>query len=154
MKRLWLLLVVITMTGLGCVTGGVYRPADKVAALEVAFADPAWNGQKVPDGQQCRRFGGQGATPGLIVRNIPAGANAVILEFSDKNVAKMDHGCHGRIGYLIPPGTTEVALPPVPGHTFELPQGFFLVQAHCAPSWDKAGAYLPPARAAGATSTP
>ena len=48
------------------------------------------------------------------------------------------------IGYRIPPGTTEATVPSVPGHTFDLPEGFFLVAAHVNPSWDKAGAYMPP----------
>lgn len=56
----------------------------------------------------------------------------------------MDDGGHGKIGYRITKGTTETAIPSVPGHTFALPEGFFLVAAHQGSSWDKAGAYMPP----------
>ena len=56
----------------------------------------------------------------------------------------MDNGGHGKIGYTIAPGTVEATVPSVPGHTFSLPEGFFLVAAQTNPSWDKAGAYLPP----------
>lgn len=34
-------------------------------ALKASFTDAAWDGNKIPAGQQCARFGGKGATPGL-----------------------------------------------------------------------------------------
>ncbi len=37
-----------------------------------------------------------------------------------------------------------IEVPPVRGHTFDLPVPFFLIEAQRAPLWDKAGAYLPP----------
>jgi hypothetical protein len=54
----------------------------------------------------------------------------------------MDNGGHGKIGYRI--SHEDVLVPSLPGHSFELPDGFFLVEAQRAPTWDKAGAYLPP----------
>ncbi len=66
-----------------CVTGGGYKPvADKLPALKVSFADPAWTGKQIPAGQQCQMFSGKGATPPLVVENIPVGANAIIVEFN------------------------------------------------------------------------
>lgn len=98
--------------------------------LDVSFADPIWDGNTVPNGQQCQRFGGNPSTPRLIVKSIPAGSNAIIMEYSDRDWPPMDEGGHGKIGYRIPKGTTETVIPPVPGHTFDLPEGFFLVAAH------------------------
>ena len=115
-----------------------------LAALEVELADPSWDGVKVPDGQQCQKFGGQGESPALAVSGIPSGASHLVLEFSDRSYPPMDKGGHGKVAYAIEAGATAVTVPPVPGHTMELPPGFTLVEAQQAPQWDKAGAYLPP----------
>ena len=56
----------------------------------------------------------------------------------------MDNGGHGKIGYKISPGSKEITIPSVPGHSFELPETFFIVAPHQAPGWDIAGAYMPP----------
>lgn len=140
----WAVAVCATLLTFACVTAGKYKPVEAMAELGIALADPAWDGQKIPKGQQCRKFGGHGETPALSVDGIPAGANALIMEFSDRSHQPMDNGGHGKIGFRIDPGTTVVTIPSVPGHTFDLPAGFFLVAAHRNPSWDKAGAYMPP----------
>ncbi|SHG12949.1 hypothetical protein SAMN02745206_03318 [Desulfacinum infernum DSM 9756] len=141
----------ITVTLLGviilacaCSTTGNYMEAANIVTLDVHFADPNWNGKRIPDGQQCLRFGGNGSTPRLIVSNIPSEANALIFEYSDRDYLPMANGGHGKIGFRIPKETQEVIVPSVPGHTFDLPDGFFLVSAHRKPDWDKAGAYMPP----------
>lgn len=115
-----------------------------VAALEVSLADSGWTGTDLPEGQQCRRFGGKDPhAPALRVTNIPADADALILEFSDRDVARMDKGGHGKVGYRLT-GEEEAFIPAVPGHTEDLPARFFVVEMHRAPRWDVAGAYLPP----------
>lgn len=113
-------------------------------ALNVSLAEPTWNGTHLPEGQQCQRFGGEDPhSPALQVTNIPKDANALILEFSDRDVARMDKGGHGKVGYRLD-GAEEVTVPAVPGHTDTLPEPFFVVEMHQAPRWDVAGAYLPP----------
>lgn len=124
------------------VAGGLLLAAE--GPLTVSFSDALWDGVKVPEGQQCQRFGGSGQSPSLEVKGIPAGANALVVEFSDRTYQPMDGGGHGKIGFAIEPGTESVTVPPVPGHTDQLPEGFFVVELHKAPNWDKAGAYLPP----------
>lgn len=115
------------------------------ADLQARLSGPAWNGQRIPAGQQCHRFGGHGATPRLTVNDIPAGTQALILAFSDRDYKPMDNGGHGVIGYLIPPGMpSAVTVPSIPGHTFDLPAGFFVVRPHANPKYDVAGAYMPP----------
>jgi len=121
-----------------------HMQSHKKADLKISFADAKWNGQKIPARQQCSKFGGQASTPSLLITNIPAEANAIIMEYSDKDHMPMDNGGHGKIGYKIKPGTSNVTIPSVPGHSFKLPKGFFLVEAHRNPKWDKAGAYMPP----------
>ncbi len=66
------------------------------------------------------------------------------MEYSDKTYKKMDDGGHGKIGYALNGGGDSAQVPSIPGHSFDLPSGFFLVAAHRAPKWDKAGAYMPP----------
>ena len=56
----------------------------------------------------------------------------------------MNKGGHGKIGFRFKNGAKQISIPALAGHTFDLPSGFFLVEAQRAPSWDKAGAYLPP----------
>jgi len=113
-------------------------------SLEATLADSNWGGEKIPDGQQCQKFKGDGSTPRIRVNNIPKGTNAIVVEYSDKTYKAMDNGGHGKIGYYIDERMEEVTIPPIKGHTFELPKSFFIVAPQQAPKWDKAGAYLPP----------
>ena len=115
------------------------------AELTVAFADPAWTGGKIPAGQHCKKFGGNGATPPLVVSGIPAGANAIVVEFNDLSYSKLSRdGGHGKVGFLIPEGAVEATLIAVPGGTNDLPDGTWLVKKNRAKgAWRSAG-YLPP----------
>ncbi len=112
--------------------------------LKVSLTDSAWDGKKVPSGQQCSKFDGKGSSPLLKIKNIPEGANAIVMEYSDRTYKPMDLGGHGKFGYRIKSGKSIVKVPSVKGHTFDLPKNFFLIEAQRAPSWDTAGAYLPP----------
>jgi len=140
---------IVAVLFIGCALlgteGVVWGASGEPARLQVSFVDPAWNGETIPAGQQCLRFGGKHpSTPRLMVRGIPPGANAIIMEYSDRSYATMDDGGHGMIGYRIPEGTKEVVVPSVPGHSFDMPEGFFVVSPHRVPGWATAGAYLPP----------
>lgn len=137
-----ILLLILMLLG-GC-SSATYQPVEHMATIKVAFVNPQWDGKRVPDGQQCGKFGGNGATPELQISNIPSNANAIIMEYSDRDYGKMDHGGHGKIGYRLTPGTRQVTIPSLPGHSFELPDNFFLVSSHINPAWDRPGAYLPP----------
>lgn len=134
-----------------CSTGRYIR-ADEVAELDVQFADPRWNGISIPPGEGCRRCGENGSTPALIVKNIPLNADIIIMEYCDRSYQLMNNGGHGVIGYRLEPNSGEVIIPSVPGHTFDLPEKFFLVAEHLKPGLDKAGAYLPPCSCRGGNS--
>lgn len=113
--------------------------------LSVEFADPAWDGKKVPGGQHCKKFGGNGATPPLKVSNIPTEANGIVVEFNDKSYGKLSRdGGHGKIGFHIQAGAGSVVLPAVPGGTKDMPEGVWLVKKNRATgAWSSPG-YLPP----------
>ena len=71
-------------------------------ALDAKLADPAWDGVKVPAGQQCQKFDGKNpATPKLTVSDIPAGTNSIVLEYSDRDSKKMNNGGHGRMSHTV-----------------------------------------------------
>jgi len=135
------LLVTVSFLLVGC---GKYMQSHKNDSFNVSLADAKWDGKKIPVGQQCSKFGGKASTPRLGISNIPAEANAIIMEYSDLDHKPMDNGGHGKIGYKIKPGVSKITIPAVKGHSFNLPKGFFLVKAHRNPKWDKAGAYMPP----------
>lgn len=114
-------------------------------AFLAELADPAWNGEVVPKGMQCQKFGGDAPrTPGLVVSQIPEGTNVLIFEYSDRSHKPMDNGGHGKFGFALNQQTGTAWVPQVSGHSFDLPTGFFLIEAHRNPKWDKAGAYMPP----------
>jgi len=117
----------------------------QAADLTVEFADPAWNGSKIPAGQHCKKFGGAGATPPLTVSNIPPEANAIVVAFNDKSYQQLSYdGGHGKIGFHITPGAGTVTLPAVPGGTSDMPDGVWLVKKNRATgAWSSPG-YLPP----------
>ena len=115
------------------------------SAMDVRFADTAWDGVTVPEQQQCQKFGGiNPSTPKWIVSDIPAGSNAIILEYSDRNYEKMNNGGHGKMSFAINSSTESVEIPTVPGHTFKIPTEFTMIEAHRGQGWDKEGAYMPP----------
>lgn len=119
--------------------------AASAADLTVAFADPSWAGDKIPKGQHCKKFGGKGATPPLVVSGIPAGANAIVVEFNDGSYFELsDDGGHGKVGFLIPDGATEATLIAVPGGTNALPEGTWLVKKNRARGAWRSEGYLPP----------
>lgn len=114
-------------------------------AFTVELGDPAWDGQKIPAGMQCQKFGGEGPrSPALMLSDIPADTNLIMFEYSDRSFEPMDNGGHGRFGYALNEPVDKVWVEHVPGHSFELPKGFFLIEPHRNPSWDIAGAYMPP----------
>lgn len=114
-------------------------------ALEVNFADAAWDGAMVPAGQQCQKFGGNNpATPKLHVSDIPEGSDSIVLEYSDRDSERMNNGGHGKMSYALSSAMAETKIPSVPGHSFDLPASFTMLAEHLGPKWDTAGAYMPP----------
>lgn len=109
----------------------------------VYINDVRWRNQTIPEGQQCKRDGGQGASPRMIVGRLPPGTNRILLEFSDRTDKKLDNGGMGRVALEVTEGATGVGVPSIPGHTFDLPSDrMTLIEAHRGD--DAPGAYLPP----------
>lgn len=129
---------------LGACTSASYRSVANPVRLQVAFADPQWDGRTVPAGQRCRWAGGNGSTPPLRVDNIPRGANALLVAFSDRSYFLMDHGGHGEIGLWLHGTPASVTIPAVAGESLELPEGMFVERKHQGWLRGHGGAYLPP----------
>ncbi|HWA20747.1 MAG TPA: hypothetical protein VG757_17300 [Devosia sp.] len=89
--------------------------------LNIAFADPTWNGETIPAGQQCSLFGGMGATPALQLSGVPEGTTKITLAFNDETYAAMGNGGHGVIGFDVTPTGGSVLLPSVPGESDHSP---------------------------------
>ena len=65
-------------------------------AMDVKFNDAAWDGKKVPEGQQCLNYNGKSpATPSMTVSNIPTGAESLVFVYNDISNKRMQHGGHG-----------------------------------------------------------
>ncbi len=134
-----------TATAVLMLAGLVSGPAFAQTTLTVAFADPAWTGETVPEGQHCPLQGGSGATPTLTVSGLPEGTTQVNVEFNDESYEPLStDGGHGIIGFAVTPAGRAATLPSVPGNTAELPEGTMVVAAARAPGDYASPGYLPP----------
>ena len=139
------ILTILTVSLLGCAMTGEYEYAQNIKKLEVSFADSIWTGVRIPKEHRCRREGGDGSTPGLIVKNIPPEANAIIMEYTigATYMRKHFYGYFGIIGFEIQQGASEVTIPSILAGTLLLPDRFFLVSTP-HPAMSRPGAYFPP----------
>lgn len=112
--------------------------------LGITFNDPSWNGDSIPPGQQCSKFGGRGATPPLSISGVPAGTSEIVVEFNDRDYAPLSsNGGHGIIGFAASaPGGIE--LPSVPGETRDMPEGARVIASTRASGGYYVPGYLPP----------
>ena len=132
-----------THIGLAMIFAMMTGPAF-AAELQVSFADPSWTGKKIPKGQHCKKFGGEGSTPELKVSGIPEGATAIRVEFNDASFQPLSsRGGHGIVGFEYA-GGGESVLPPVQGGTDETPAGTWIEKKNRATGAWKSPGYLPP----------
>ncbi|WP_303721318.1 hypothetical protein [Malonomonas rubra] len=68
-------IILILLLLSGC-SSGQYQPVERISAIKIEFVAPRWNDTLVPDGQQCKKSGGHGSPPELLISNIPSKANA------------------------------------------------------------------------------
>ncbi|MFP6759830.1 MAG: hypothetical protein VCC99_16685 [Alphaproteobacteria bacterium] len=115
------------------------------AKMKVRFADEAWTGDTIPEGQWCSKFDGAGATPALLIDGVPDMANGIVVAFNDESYAPMDKGGHGILLFMITP-ERPIRIPSIAGETTELPDDVIMVKAHKAKSaaYSPGTAYLPP----------
>ena len=116
------------------------------ANLSATFADDIWKKSAVPKTEVCSNFNTKaGSTPSIILKNIPATTDKIMLTFSDETFKGMRDGGHGVISYAVPANSTSLTIPSVQGETFTLPKGFESVVKHRAEKYKKTpGAYLAP----------
>ena len=123
-------------------TTATYEPVGQPGKLMVSFADPVWDGKMIPDKQQCSSYGGNGASPALLIEGIPPEADAVVVMFNDLSYAPLSSdGGHGAI-WVPTGGKSSATVPSVPGETDTLPAGVNLEHKHRGAKWG--GVYLPP----------
>ena len=114
-------------------------------AMDVTFDDAAWNGKKIPEGQQCLNYEGKSpATPPMTVSNIPAGAASLVFVYSDVSNKRMQHGGHGMVEFALPKDATSAKIPRVFGHTYEVPVGIEMVAEYRSRKGEAGGAYKSP----------
>ncbi|MAC76834.1 MAG: hypothetical protein CML66_02055 [Rhodobacteraceae bacterium] len=112
------------------------------AKMKVALLEP-WDGRRVPAGQHCRMFGGDGATPPMQVWNIPEGTVWIVAEFNDRSFKPLSKdGGHGRIAW--PAKWPVTYLYPVPGMTGLPKWGAFVVEPSKTIGAYASPGYLPP----------
>ena len=127
-----------------CQTTGADSAPD-AAQLDVAFAGGGWDGERIPQGQQCSKFGGDGKTPPLRVANVPAAADMIVVEFNDRDYQPMSYdGGHGKIGFPVKGEGGTVTLPSVPGETADLPGSARVGEKNRATGDYARPGYLPP----------
>ncbi len=123
-------------------TAFVMIASSAFAEMQVKLVAP-WDGVKVPDGEQCTLFGGQGSTPGFDITGLPAGTTQVNVEFNDKSYSPLaNDGGHGIIGFSV--SGESATLPPMPGLTTDLPDGVMVVKAARSTGQYASPGYLPP----------
>ena len=114
-------------------------------AMDVKFNNAAWNGKKIPEGQQCLNYDGKNpATPSMTVSNIPMGAESLVFVYSDVSNKRMQHGGHGIVEFNLLEGATSAEIPRVFGHTYEVPVGIEMVAEYRSRAGEAGGAYKPP----------
>ena len=114
-------------------------------AMDVKFNDAAWNGQKIPEGQQCVNYNGKNpATPRMTVTDIPAGAESLVFVYNDVSNKRMQNGGHGIVEFALPKGATSAEVPRVFGHTYEVPVGIEMIAEYRIRAGEVGGAYKPP----------
>ncbi|MDQ2091686.1 hypothetical protein [Marimonas arenosa] len=117
-------------------------PGAALADMSAQLLSP-WDGKKVPAGQQCRLFGGNGSTPPMVVSGIPAGAVWIIAEFNDKSYSPLSSkGGHGIVAWPVKGSKTKLFA--VPGMKSRLPGGARLVKAARSTGKYASDGYLPP----------
>jgi phosphatidylethanolamine-binding protein (PEBP) family uncharacterized protein len=143
MYRAARLLAIAALTGCAS-TGGYQAVATDLPGLQVTLADTRWDGERIPEEGICSNFGGDDLSPPLLVRNIPAGANAIIVQFNNlDHPARARNGGNGSIGYWIG-DRTATQLPPVTGYSVRLPDGAFIEQGARATGAFASQGYLAP----------
>lgn len=102
-----------------------------------------WDGKKVPSGQHCNLFNGNGSTPPMKVSGLPAGTAWVYVEFNDRDFAPLSSkGGHGTIGYPVKGASADLYA--VPGMKGKLPGSARVIKPARSTGKYKSAGYLPP----------
>lgn len=102
-----------------------------------------WNGKTVPAGQQCKLFGGKGATPPMVISGLPDGTEWLLVQFNDRDYKPLSkNGGHGSLRF--PVTGTSATLPAIPENVSKLPNGISVVKRARSSGKFASKGYLPP----------
>ncbi|MBT8155978.1 hypothetical protein KMP13_19350 [Epibacterium ulvae] len=125
-----------------------------ILTASVAHADMSielgggWNGKRVPKGQQCTLFGGNGSTPPMKIVNLPSGTTWVHVEYNDRDYRPLSkNGGHGVIGYPVKGSSADIYS--VPGLVGKLPGNAKVISASRTGGKYASDGYLPPCSGGG-----
>ncbi len=138
------LLTIVALTAL--VTACASTSTDTtVPKLGLSFTDSAWNGTTLPKGQECKKNGGNGATPAMNVTNVPKDTVQFHVAYSDVSWKGGQNGFHGIIGHSHS-GGNQASLISVPGDIVKnFPPGTSLVKDNQGfKGWAIHKGYMPP----------
>lgn len=117
---------ILTVTLLVAMTGAVAQE------FKADFADPAWDGKKVPEAHNCNSA--TAMTPAIKVSGLPAASDYLTLAFRDLDGPGQmaSDGGHGKLGFAVAAGSAEVSLPAVAQgkKKGDLPEGVDLLGEH------------------------
>lgn len=134
------------LLGAACLAAFSFATTGALAqdGFQISFADPAWDGQTIPEGQHCALQGGEGATPALELSGLPEGTTTVEVAFNDESFEPMNNGGHGTIGFEVEPVDGTATLQSVPGGTEDLPEGVFIAAPNATSGDFLTAGYMPP----------
>ncbi len=123
-----------------------------VPKLGLSFTDSSWNGTNLPNGQQCKKNGGNGSTPAMNVTNVPKDTVLFHVAYSDVSWKGGKNGFHGIIGHEHT-GGSQAYLISVPGDIVNnFPTGTSLVKDNQGfKGWAIHKGYMPPCSVKGKT---
>jgi len=145
------LLTVVALTTLVTACASTSTESN-VPKLGLSLADSAWNGTTLPRGQQCKKNGGNGATPAMTVTNVPQDTVQFHVAYSDVSWKGGHNGFHGIIGHSHT-GASQASLISVPGDIVKnFPAGTSLIKDNQGfKGWAIHKGYMPPCSVAGKT---
>ncbi len=123
-----------------------------IPKLGLSLTDSAWNGTVLPKGQECKKNGGNGATPAMNVTNVPKDTVQFHVAYSDVSWEGGKGGFHGIIGHSHT-GGNQASLISVPGDIDKnFPTGTSLVKDNQGfKGWAIHKGYMPPCSVKGKT---
>lgn len=119
------------------------RNATPTATLLVTCTDAAWTAGGIPPSGRCRECGGDGLSPALAVRGVPAGTRWLEVRFVDVTAQGLGWPHHHGTLRVAVSGDDTASVPSVRERSTSLPPGVTIAANHGSGHKPKVG-YLAP----------